>query len=1178
MASNNRVDREISRCRNLRSFLVSCCLTLNVRRYLEALHPLPDITSGLKDLKHLGVPPPGHIPRTCKDAALTSFAQSGCLRLGARRALICLLDSKNQYVLTEATQTLSLQEDLRHEPGDELWLGSAVFPRGHGISDQVIEQQKSSRADDTVKHLELLVINDLQEDVRFQSHPNVVQFPHNRFFAGVALVSDAGIPFGVYCVYDDKPRAGLSDAHCQFLRDISHTIADYLLLGRVRQDHRRKEQMLRGLGSFIQGMKELAPYEEGWQAEDEIKMASRLGSSRNEKPSSAVLPKAIPTSEVVSSPDRQDATTEEGFQLSPKVETMPIPSETGSPDSHAAPLQPVSSHDSRPTLPSPAITPQKGIEDPKDETSPRATLQPKGALDLFNRAASIIRDTSDLSGVVFVDASLSLRSEAANPFIQKKDISRPSENTDAARAMYAGEPEEKKAKDRDSFSESEGKSSESDVDGQQEANQKSTILGSATVGSVQHLNLRDSDIRTLLRKYPNGRVFSIGADGGLTSSDDSGSDSDYHLAKQNFAASIQGQTSGKDDHVVTSLFKTIPTARSLAVLPLWHYEQERWSVLSIFWIDNSVRSLSSQDDLLFFRIFGNGIMNGLARLDAVVAEKSKNTFISSISHEMRSPLHGILGSLALMQGTIRDGFQADMIDSIEQSGRTMLDVVDNILDFSKINDFSRSKFTSISKRKPVRRGSPGSWKYSVSKQGRRQRSALSDNFDLSLITEEVIEATYAAQSFRILDNGWGIDEIPEADDSERPRPQRRISADRIHSRKHVRVILDVSASTNWVVQVEPGIWRRIVMNVMGNALKFTSTGYVKVSLQVTTDSDFCKVKFVVTDTGRGISPEYLASKIYTPFSQEDSFAAGTGLGLSIVRRLLKELTGHIDIKSEPGSGTQVKVSLALPNGGPALQPHPGSKSERLSLVRSRLGSTKVCVLSPSLPDSEHLNPKVVKGEAIYGESLIRVLKDWFNVDAVFASSWDPGSADIVICTEPSFEALAETQKSKSHNIPQVIFICLDAFEAAALRDDVRIRQSVKPVEIVIQPVGPFKLSRGLEQCLERIDKTPQSTAAEETTSDVSYSSRSRYSEPNPSSKFESRSIDMPDIVDQASTPSRSPLSGLSGQGHSVEAEPMETREFDSSKASILIVDDNPINLKVRLPAMSCFAIHFVGHD
>lgn len=112
------------------------------------------------------------------------------------------------------------------------------------------------------------------------------------------------------------------------------------------------------------------------------------------------------------------------------------------------------------------------------------------------------------------------------------------------------------------------------------------------------------------------------------------------------------------------------------------------------------------------------------------------------------------------------------------------------------------------------------------------------------------------------------------------------------------------------------------MNLFGNALKYTKHGHVTVSLRVgeqlpgdqgqTVRSAYEQrntIKLTVVDTGQGMSPEYLRTKIFTPFSQENAKSAGTGLVLSIVRALVTMLKGEIDIKSIVNVGTMIAVTL-----------------------------------------------------------------------------------------------------------------------------------------------------------------------------------------------------------------------------------------------------------------------------
>ena len=148
------------------------------------------------------------------------------------------------------------------------------------------------------------------------------------------------------------------------------------------------------------------------------------------------------------------------------------------------------------------------------------------------------------------------------------------------------------------------------------------------------------------------------------------------------------------------------------------------------------------------------------------------------------------------------------------------------------------------------------------------------------------------------------------------------------SNKGVELVTSVAADAPAMIDGDPGRLRQVLLNLIGNAVKFTDDGEVVVDVAlVAGDDGTSRLRFEVTDTGPGI-PASAQSRLFTSFSQADSSTTrthgGTGLGLTISRRLVELMGGALALQSAPGAGTRVWFSLALaPSGtGPGPTPTP----------------------------------------------------------------------------------------------------------------------------------------------------------------------------------------------------------------------------------------------------------------
>jgi len=233
---------------------------------------------------------------------------------------------------------------------------------------------------------------------------------------------------------------------------------------------------------------------------------------------------------------------------------------------------------------------------------------------------------------------------------------------------------------------------------------------------------------------------------------------------------------------------------------------------------------------------------------ARAAELAKSEFLAIMSHEIRTPMNGVIGMTSILADTELTDMQRDCVSTISSSGESLMNVINDVLDFSKIES------------------------------GRMELESRS--FNVRNCVEEAL-ALFAAQ-IRIK----GLEAVYLV----APDVPSHLIGDRMRL-------------------------RQILVNLIGNAIKFTSQGEVAVNVECKgQDEEGCDLEFSVTDTGIGISKEGI-EKLFKAFQQVDTSTTrrygGTGLGLVISKRLAEFMGGTIWVESAPRSGSSFFFSVTL---------------------------------------------------------------------------------------------------------------------------------------------------------------------------------------------------------------------------------------------------------------------------
>ena len=493
--------------------------------------------------------------------------------------------------------------------------------------------------------------------------------------------------------------------------------------------------------------------------------------------------------------------------------------------------------------------------------------------------------------------------------------------------------------------------------------------------------------------------------------------------------------------------------------------------------------------------------------------------------------------------------QKSLAEMITTCGSTLHETLTSVLSYAKINQFERRQHEYRQRRPPDTVWALSN-KRGLASGPDRDYKGLYICTNLAMLCEETLGVLEAGKSFQ---NSHGNEVI---------------------------VVCNIKHEENWSYYTEPGALRRVAVNLIGNALKYTKSGSVIVTLsadrlikdsqRASNDLDSGRtLTLTIQDTGRGMSKEFMDHHLFLPFTQEDSTSShGVGLGMSIVKSLVSLLGGEIQVQSEENKGTVINVRL------PMRQCNPDDDEKgRVALEFERnirmIRDRKLSAVIYGFPDYVR-------------ESLKNYLCDWYGCELLEPTK--DARPDSILVDEGNEEVLEAVKETAPGYGKHGVLLSIVMVPSRLGKRMDTIDGYIK-WERVPRPLGPNNVAKGLLSCLEKLDdlrkygdnaKVDKAETEEEPQPQKGPKNLQELKESLPSGQYmpsleklqiseAARSpLPPPDSSKPSPEPSKQSMDAQQTKG--IPSKPTDQVVDPKLKTSpvlrILIVDDNALNLRL----------------